>query len=1023
MADKIGIFPVIRKLGEGGMGRIFLVRDPSDGSLWAAKQFKGDLTRPLLVQRFRREFRALESLHHPAVVRVKNLEYSNNQMFFLMEYVNGRSMDRILAQSRKREADWIRMVLSWMKYLCEPLDYIHSQYMVHRDLKPGNIMILESGQNPPLKLLDFGVIHWSHADSIVTGKPTFFGSLRYMAPEQISSSTPDLRSDLYSFGVILYEAVTGRPPFNIDNPLLLLNLHQIGDPPPPRKLNAHVSENLQDLILTLLAKRPDDRPTNAREVAGWIDQILSGDVFYKPDSRNCILTSGKVFLPEFTGRDIETNQLLRLYNDSRSGHLRVVTIHGIAGIGKSRLIRQLIRLPDLALRLICHGEFQPDGILHRGFSKALNVGLESLKKQQVYTFDASQEAFSRVKTQFIELIRMLEKSPEVAGVQINEKTKAAHIVNLLYELAQDQPMILVLEDIHLAVAADLGLLKHIIELYEMKSSEMRCPGFFLLLCFRDQTEDVPPALNTFLKWLESRSFRHDLKLEGLSHYGVSAMITSMLGGTPAPVLAASIYDSSEGNPLHVIETLKEIVEQHQDTEWIDFDTDEQTLAIPAQEKLSQILSRRIDRFAEEATQVLFASAVLGLSFRADELELLCNLDDDTFLQQADLLLRSRILEEDPFQSDTYRFTHAKLQESVLEKIPTEQARDLHLRAIEVLENLHAGKLPSIATRILNHCNACQLSEKILEYHILASDHADSLGDQIDALEHLEKAIELADTLSLNPEVLHQKRLASEVKLGSLLRRTGDVDKAEQLLMDLLYRLKDDETHAMMIAKANLQLGSLYGSQGKITLAVEHLNRSLSICNRMNDQEMIIDCYINLGASFNYIRGSTDTIRYSSLAMEKSQLIGDNYRLATAMINLGVAHASNGRGQEGLPYLQRAVEICEVINSDRLKAFALMTMASCYLSFEMKPDYANRIVELTDRVIKTVHKTGDVGWMADSLYKRSIANHYLGKPVLDDLDKALSLCEQLGQEGFVQEIADFKDSIFREGVTDHGEMPK
>ena len=212
MTDKIGMFPVVRKLGEGGMGRIYLVRDPSDGSLWAAKQFKGDLTRPLLVQRFRREFRALESLDHPAIVRVKNLEYSNNQMFFLMEYVSGHSLDRVLTRPRKRESEWIRQVLTWLRYLCEPLEYIHRRQMVHRDLKPGNIMIMETNSDPPLKLLDFGVIHWSQADSILTGKPTFFGSIRYMAPEQISNSTPDLRSDLYAFGVILYEAVTGETP-------------------------------------------------------------------------------------------------------------------------------------------------------------------------------------------------------------------------------------------------------------------------------------------------------------------------------------------------------------------------------------------------------------------------------------------------------------------------------------------------------------------------------------------------------------------------------------------------------------------------------------------------------------------------------------------------------------------------------------------------------------------------------------------------------------------------------------------
>ena len=114
----------------------------------------------------------------------------------------------------------------------------------------------------------------------------------------------------------------------------------------------------------------------AREVSGWIDQILSpGDAFYIPDSKHSVLASGKVFLPEFTGRDPEINQLIRIYNRCKNGEILAVTVHGNEGIGKTRLISQVMKMPDLAIRQICHGEFQADGILHSGFSKALNVGL------------------------------------------------------------------------------------------------------------------------------------------------------------------------------------------------------------------------------------------------------------------------------------------------------------------------------------------------------------------------------------------------------------------------------------------------------------------------------------------------------------------------------------------------------------------------------------------------------------------------------------------------------------------------
>ena len=538
----------------------------------------------------------------------------------------------------------------------------------------------------------------------------------------------------------------------------------------------------------------------------------------------------------------------------------------------------------------------------------------------------------------------------------------------------------------------------------------------MILSYRDEPGSLPATLDRFLNWLDTRSYRSDMNLCGLSKYAVNAIITSMLGGSPAPVLAMSVFDNSEGNPLHVIETLKELVETHPDTPLVDIGSEEETLAIPAQERLTQILSRRLDRFSAEANQILFAGAILGISFRADELEQLCGMPDDVFLQEADLLLRSRILEEDPFQSDTYRFTHAKLQESVKEKIPPEKALELHHRAIEVLENIHSGRLPAIASRILLHCIACGIKNKIMEYHLLASDYADSLGNQIDALEHLEKAIDIIEVVEMEADQKKLNRLQAEIKLGSLLRRTGTVDRAEQILTVILANLDNDEHHTPMIARTNLQLGSLYGSQGKISQAVEHLNKSLALCNRLNDQEMIIDCYINLGASFNYVNDGNSQ-KYSAIAMEKAQLMGDNYRLATAMINLGVAHASSSRGREGLPYLRRAVDICDMIKSDRLKSFALMTMASCYFSFDMTNEYANRILELTDSVIKTVHKTGDSAWLADCLYKRSIANHFLGHPVIEDLDRATTLCKRLGQEKFVKDIISFKQSVMEEEKND------
>jgi eukaryotic-like serine/threonine-protein kinase len=1014
MALHVGIYPVIRKLGEGGMGKIFLVRDPSDGSCWAAKQFKGDLTRPLLVQRFRREFRALQALEHPAIVKVKNLEYTQKQMFFLMEYVNGKSMDQVLSDTLVRNSDWIKKVLRWMRYLCDPLHYIHCQNIVHRDLKPGNIMILDSDNGIPIKLLDFGVIHWTHADSIATGKLTFFGSLRYMAPEQINNETPDLRSDLYSMGVILYEALTGRPPFSIDNPLLLMNLHQMSDPPPPRRLNPNISENLQNLVLSMLFKRPDDRPGSALEVASWIDQILAGDEFGAPEIKAACPVTGMIFHPDFMGRDNEIKQLIRAWNLAGKGHTQICTIYGDAGIGKTRLLKRLFTMPDLASQLVCKGEFFADGALYSGFIQALKSGLAALYKRKNFNNlkPNSTDSIEAVETQFTSMIDNLEIKPDTTRQTGSLQAKAAGILQLLGHFAGNQPLILVLDDIHLAGHSDLMLLKNIIELHQANKEDVEKRGLFFVLGYRVEPDPVSEPLMQFLDWLDKSHYRSDHQLKGLSKHAVAKMIRSMLGGSSAASLIDSVYQDSSGNPLLVIETVKDIQNRQPALLWQDIDMDEDTLVISGDDRLIHLVIKRLDRLPDTAKRVLMASAVLGVIFRADELEQLCGMSDDVFLDQVDLLIRNRILEEDVYQRDSYRFTHAKIQESILENMSKPAVVKLHRKSISVLEQLHAGKLEPVALRLLQHSIECEWTEKIVDYHFLVAQNANQASDFEYALSHLEQAMALLPSLRTDVQDLDEKRIRIHLLMSGLLFSTGSIDRAEKILKTILTELESRDL-PQILARTHLKLGAIYGSQGKINLALEHLNTSLAIYNRLNDIPMVIDCYINIGASYNSVADFENNRKYSALAMEKAQAIGDEERMAEAMINLGTSYVSTGRGNEGLPYLLKVIEISDATNSSFSKAYALLSIASHYQmdkTTEFNQERAEKVIELTEQVITIARKLAEPNLMADALYKRAVAKYFLGEQVIEDLDKSIEICKKIGQEWFARNVITFRNFV-------------
>ncbi|MCD4654233.1 protein kinase [bacterium] len=1008
MEQFVGSYPVVRKIGEGGMGRIYLVRDLEDGSLWAAKQFKGDLTRPLFVQRFRREFRVLKALDHPAIIQVKTMEYSGDQMFFLMEYVKGRSLDKVLQQPREHGPDWIAQVLRWIRYLCDPLGYIHSQKIIHRDIKPGNIMILGPNSDPPLKLLDFGVIQWLQSETITTSSHSFLGSLRYMAPEQMNSNSADLRSDLYSLGIILYEAVTGRAPFTVDNPLLLISLHQTAEPPPPKQFNLYVSDSLQNLMLTLLSKRPDDRPSSARELGAWIDRILDGEIFSKPDPLGSIFMTGMLFTPELSGREPELQNLMNSYSECTEGKTRIVSVHGTSGIGKSRLITQLQRSPDLAQLIICDNEFQEDGPIHNGIFYALKKGWQTVKKRQAMQPENKHWDFDELKHSINEITSVLDDAVTKNNQPVNLKMVAAQVLDFLGKLAQKNPIVLILDDLHLAKPGDINLLKYLIQLHSLDETCSNHQGLYIVISYRDDPTTISYTLSEFIKWLENRKIHRDIHLKGLNKIAVNRMITSMFGGSQAPVLGSAILEESEGNPLHVIEIIREFIDSQQGSIWPQLNDEEVTLSIPRANRITQMLGRRIDRFSENVQEVINAGAILGRHFRADELEQVSDIDDYSFLDQIDILLRHRIIEEDPFQNETYRFTHLKLQEAVYSKIQRDELTKIHHKAIDVLESVHAKNLNRVAERLLAHCQVCKLPKKILDYRVLASSYSNSMGDHIEAKMHIEKALEVLETLDITVTEKTKRQIKLDTSLGSLLRRTGDVIKAEQILLETLMTANyiNDKLSAARVQK---QLGCIWGAQAKIEKAVEATNSALEIFQEEGEDAEVIDCYINLGASYNHVHNFEKNLYYLRLGMEKAQLLADNHRLAMSLINIGISYACQ-MNKEALPYLNRGLQICEEINNQPLKAFALNGMVSAYMEETLFQDNLDKIVDLTNQVIEIAQKTGNTHLILDSLHKRSRANHHLGKPVLKDLDKAISMANQLGQSVFVREIQEFRQIV-------------
>jgi serine/threonine protein kinase len=260
---RLGGYRVLKVLGQGGMGVVFLAEDPNLQRPVALKVMRPDrATSDSARQRFLSEARAAAAVKHDHVVTIHQVGEDLSTPFLAMELLQGEPLDARLEREGKLP---VAEVLRIGREMAEGLQAAHEQRLIHRDIKPSNIWL--EGKRGRVKILDFGLARAAGDKSRLTQTGTIVGTPAYMSPEQASGLAVDARTDLFSLGCVLYRMTTGRPAFQGSDTISTLKAVALDNPPPPHELNAEVPEKLSKLILRLLAKDPEDRPRTAAEVA------------------------------------------------------------------------------------------------------------------------------------------------------------------------------------------------------------------------------------------------------------------------------------------------------------------------------------------------------------------------------------------------------------------------------------------------------------------------------------------------------------------------------------------------------------------------------------------------------------------------------------------------------------------------------------------------------------------------------------------------------------------------------------
>ncbi len=270
IGNVVGNYKIIDKIGEGGMGAVFKGVDLMLEREVAIKMLRPELARqPNVVERFRTEAVTLAKLNHPNVATLHSFFRQGDDFFMVMEFVRGKTLDDVIKAQGAMECG---QAVELFCMALEGIDHAHKMGIIHRDIKPANMMLTETGS---IKVMDFGIARVLGTDRL-TKAGHLIGTVEYMSPEQVRGEETDARSDIYSLGILLYEMLTGRVPFNSPSEYDLMRCQIEDAPTPPRAFAPHIPLAVEQGIMRALAKKREARYQSASEFRATLIQRTTG---------------------------------------------------------------------------------------------------------------------------------------------------------------------------------------------------------------------------------------------------------------------------------------------------------------------------------------------------------------------------------------------------------------------------------------------------------------------------------------------------------------------------------------------------------------------------------------------------------------------------------------------------------------------------------------------------------------------------------------------------------------------------
>jgi len=769
-----GRYVVRRILPEGGQKTVYLVHDTALDRDCALALSRTELLEADDLERFRREAQAMARLDHANIVAVYDIGDEDGRPFFVCQYIAGGDLQQELRAVTGPLA--LDRALAVTSDVARALAFAHGRGIVHRDIKPANIWLTEDRS---AKLGDFGLAFGADR-SRLTQDGTFVGTAAYISPEQAMGTAADARSDLYALGCVLYEMVTGRVPFAGDDMVSVISQHIETAPVAPSWHNPQVPHALDNLIVQLLAKSPEDRPHSADLLLAALDALTSAPPpVAAPSPANPL---DRLAAGVFVGREREAEELRRGLDDALSGRGQLLLLVGEPGIGKTRTASELctyarLRGAQVLIGRCYEGEgapaYWPWVQAIRSYVEACD-GAELQSEMGPGAADIAQ-IVSEVHAKLPGLPAPPAIEPDQARFRLFDS-----ITTFLKNASRRQPLVLLLDDLHWADKASLLMLQFL-------ARDLAGARLLVLGTYRDVELGRQHPLAQTLGELAREQVGTRVLLRGLGEPEVKRYIEMTAGVAPSATLVAAVFRETEGNPFFLSEVVRLIVADGrlQDSG----DTSSWTVAIP--QSVREVVGRRLDHLGEACNGVLTTAAVIGREFGLDALERVTQIEGDRLLELIEEAEAARVIEEVRGERNTigrYSFSHALIRETLYGELSTTRRVRLHKQIGETLESLYAADIDAHLSELAYHFGeaaAAGEAEKAIDYAHRAGDRAVSLVAWEEAAGQYERALQALELLPGCPMSGGRRRSCSRSATRypgpATARATGELSREQPAL--------------------------------------------------------------------------------------------------------------------------------------------------------------------------------------------------------------------------------------------------